>query len=212
MGSKYARGDKAVGICQRCSRKLLRRHMDEDGYYPSLIVCDECRDERHPQERLPKLDDPTTIYKPAPDDVGIPPVLTVENLGINNGLRVSWTEAEPINARIETYVLYARNVTLGEEFAVIATLPITYDIFMAITDQDLSFDHEGLESGTVYEYFVAAVTANDGPDTLTSNRAQGVTETVDTDYLLCENLDPIMTEDYDGAAVDDEHILWLGVL
>lgn len=78
MARKYVRADKTVGICQRCSKKQLRKHMVEDGYYPGLMVCPDCADQRHPQERLPKLDDPVTVYKPAPDDVGAPPELSVE--------------------------------------------------------------------------------------------------------------------------------------
>ncbi len=160
--------------------------MVEDGYYPSLIVCRECRDERHPQERLPKLDDPVTIFKPAPDDVGEPPELSGEMTG--NDAHLSWTEAEPINARIDSYDLY-RRVQGDADWTLVVSLPITYDVFMAIEAQTLEYDDSGLNAATVYEYFVEAVTDPEGPDTMGSNiveltTAPGASITPETGELV----------------------------
>jgi hypothetical protein len=33
-----------------------------DGYKPGLLVCNECCDDDHPQERLPDTADPITLY------------------------------------------------------------------------------------------------------------------------------------------------------
>lgn len=165
MATKYVRGDKAVGICQRSGIKMLRRDMVEDGYYPGLMVHPQWKDERHPQERLPKLADPVTVYKPAPDDVGDPPELSGELTG--NSAHLTWTEAAPINARIDSYDLYRRPV--GGEFTLVVSLPVTYDIFMAITSETLVYDDVGLSTGVTFEYFVVANTDPEGPDVLSSN-------------------------------------------
>jgi len=64
---RYARGDNAIAICERCSEKRLRRHLIYDGQYPDLLVCPECWDPKHPQEYLPPTFDPVTIYDPTGD-------------------------------------------------------------------------------------------------------------------------------------------------
>jgi len=64
---RYARGDHAIGFCERCSIKMLRRRMVYDGQYPDLLVCQECWDPKHPQEYLPPAFDPVTIYDPTGD-------------------------------------------------------------------------------------------------------------------------------------------------
>lgn len=64
---RYARGDNAVAICERCSKKRLRRTLVYDGQYPDLLVCPECWDPKHPQEYLPAVTDPATIYDPTGD-------------------------------------------------------------------------------------------------------------------------------------------------
>lgn len=58
----YARGINALGICERCSIKTLRRLLTYDGQFPDLLVCDECWDPKHPQEYLVAMSDPVTIY------------------------------------------------------------------------------------------------------------------------------------------------------
>lgn len=59
---RYARGDNALGICERCSKKMLRKHMVYDGQIADLLVCSDCWDPKHPQEYLPDVSDPVTIY------------------------------------------------------------------------------------------------------------------------------------------------------
>jgi hypothetical protein len=166
---KFATGHKAVGICMRCSKKRPRRELVEDGYYPGLMVCPDCFDGRHPQERLPRLQDPTTIYKPAPDDVGYPPDLSVVQNG--NSASLAWTEAVPINARIDSYDVYRRAGPTGN-FTRVATFPISYDVFMEITAQTLVYSDTGLSTGTVYYYQIVANTDPEGPDVLTSNTVE----------------------------------------
>ncbi len=70
MGSgsgKYARGDNALGICERCGDKVLLKELRFDGYLIDLQVCNDCWDPYHPQERLPDVSDPITLRDPTGD-------------------------------------------------------------------------------------------------------------------------------------------------
>lgn len=80
VGTAYARGSKAWGICQRCGLRALLSDLVFDGYYRNLRVHVECRDDRHPQERPVKVSDPQTLWKPSPEAQGIPPVLSGEEI------------------------------------------------------------------------------------------------------------------------------------
>jgi hypothetical protein len=64
---RYARGYNALAICERCSQKSLRRKLVYDGQFPDLLVCTSCWDPKHPQEYLPAVTDPVTIYDPTGD-------------------------------------------------------------------------------------------------------------------------------------------------
>jgi len=64
---RYARGDNALGMCERCSKKMLLKELTYDGYYKDLLVCPECWDPYHPQERLPEVSDPVTLRDPTGD-------------------------------------------------------------------------------------------------------------------------------------------------
>ena len=66
-GSRYARGDKAWAHCERCGDKVLLKQLKYDGQYPDLQVCLDCWDEKHPQEWLPGVFDPVTLYDPTFD-------------------------------------------------------------------------------------------------------------------------------------------------
>ncbi len=67
LGSAYAKGKWALGECRRSGRKMLLRNMVADGYYPNLIVDPEWYEPKHPQESLPKVRDPVSLFRPAPD-------------------------------------------------------------------------------------------------------------------------------------------------
>lgn len=75
MAKRYARGDHAVGECQRSGKKMLRRLMVEDGHIPGLIVAPEWYEPRHPLLDLKHFDDPIALYRPAPENL---PGQTVE--------------------------------------------------------------------------------------------------------------------------------------
>lgn len=63
----HAIGRNAIGICERSGKKMLRRQMVYDGQYPDLLVAPEEWDPKHPQEYLPDVSDPVTIYDPTGD-------------------------------------------------------------------------------------------------------------------------------------------------
>ena len=64
---RYAEGKFAVGECARSGRKMLLKDMMADGYYPSLIVDPAWYEAKHPQESLPEIQDPVSLWRPAPE-------------------------------------------------------------------------------------------------------------------------------------------------
>lgn len=67
MSIKYAEGRKAWGECERCGLRFLLNDLINDGYKQDLLVCQPCWDMDHPQERLPDVVDPITLYEPTGD-------------------------------------------------------------------------------------------------------------------------------------------------
>lgn len=67
IGAAWAKGKWAVGECARSGRKMLLRNMIADGYYPNLIVDPRWYEPKHPQESLPSVRDPTSLFRPAPE-------------------------------------------------------------------------------------------------------------------------------------------------
>ena len=67
MARQYARGNKAVGECQRSGIKAPLNSLVRDGYYPDMMVVPEWYEGRHPQEELKPVDDPVNLHRPAPD-------------------------------------------------------------------------------------------------------------------------------------------------
>lgn len=62
----FARGDRAVGLCQRCGFKYLLKELKEE--YTHLLVCPTCFDPE-PEDRKPgpRVFDPEALRRPAPD-------------------------------------------------------------------------------------------------------------------------------------------------
>ena len=63
MGARYAKGDRAWGICQRCGQRDRLYALVFDEHYPLLRVHRECFDIRHPQERLLPVLDPVALWR-----------------------------------------------------------------------------------------------------------------------------------------------------
>lgn len=78
MAQKYAKGNKAWGICGRSGRKMLLKDMVFDGRYPNMRVDPAWYEGKHPQEYLAQVDDPTALFRPSPEVINAPtaPVLT----------------------------------------------------------------------------------------------------------------------------------------
>lgn len=178
INSTYARGAKAWGICQRCGLRALLNDLVFDGYYRDLRVHPECRDDRHPQERPPTIKDPVTLWKPSPEQPGIPPVLsaalvrpgavvlTGQNLGDFN--RLTWTASVPFLNDLAGYRLYLSDNTL-------------------ITDtgnpDDLTTDHVGLEPGD-YTYYVVAYDTENNVSAHSNEVTLTVSGTFDADVFV----------------------------
>lgn len=78
MAQKYAKGQHAWGICGRSGKKMLLKDMVFDGRYPNMRVDPDWWEDKHPQEFLPKVEDPVALYRPSPEVIDAPssPVLT----------------------------------------------------------------------------------------------------------------------------------------
>jgi len=78
MAKQYARGERAWGICGRSGRKMLLKDMVFDGRYPNMRVDPAWYEAKHPQETLPRVEDPVALYRPSPEVIAAPtaPVIT----------------------------------------------------------------------------------------------------------------------------------------
>lgn len=127
-GSRYARGDRAWGLCQRCGLRFLLRNLTFDGYMPGLRVCYGCRDDRQSQEYPVNVTDPEALYKPAPDDAPWDAVLSFVVSG--STINLAWIPPDPSGAaRYEAYSLYRAFSTDGINFTgftLLSTFPVVY--------------------------------------------------------------------------------------
>lgn len=74
MTRPFARGERALGICDRCGFTYLLKELKEqveDARLTGLLVCYECLDEDQPQLQLGKIpiNDPQALQNPRPDRV-----------------------------------------------------------------------------------------------------------------------------------------------
>jgi hypothetical protein len=56
-----------IGICGRCSRKMLLAELRPDPNYPNLMVCDEDRDDYDPYRLAPRQEDQVVLPFVRPD-------------------------------------------------------------------------------------------------------------------------------------------------
>lgn len=148
-GSKYATGDRAWGLCQKCGLRFLLRTLVFDGYYPNLRVCSGCYDSRQPQEFLVDVTDPTALWKPSPEWGPENPQLSA--VAFAGEVDLSWTECIPRGgSRVADYLLYRSLSTDGVNFTAsiqIADLPVVYytDLADLVENGDPKFDNEGIK-------------------------------------------------------------------
>lgn len=126
--SKYARGSRAWGLCQKCGLRFLLRTLLFDGYFPGLRVCAGCYDSKQPQEFLVDVTDPTTLYRPSPEFGPKPSVLVA--MQVSNAIVLNWSETDPRgNARVKEYQVWQASSPYPDMFpseTLIATLPVEY--------------------------------------------------------------------------------------
>lgn len=70
--SAFAKGSKALGICDRCGFSFLLKELKEEtwnGKRRRNLVCRSCWDPDHPQNFLHKIktNDPQALRNPRPD-------------------------------------------------------------------------------------------------------------------------------------------------
>jgi hypothetical protein len=158
----YARGDRAWGICQRCGLRDRLHALLFDQQYPNLRVHVECWDEKHPQERLLPVSDPSSLWRPSPEDYPLSqPVLTAE-IDVD-GVQVTWTESVSPVLNVYGYRLY-RSVNDGA-YELVDTLLVVRDDFGAIIQNALEYlDEEEYEAGDVILYYVVAFSGTTEPE------------------------------------------------
>lgn len=154
-GNRYAFGAKAWGICCRCGlRDLLNKLVLTDGYFPWMRMHQECRDDKHKQERLVKVTDPIALWRPSPEDeLNVAPILSgVQNGGAND---LSWSAASMQVGRIESYQLYIS--TDNDSFSLLVGQDVSYAWDGSIEDEPLDYSHTPVVPGTIYYYYVVAL-------------------------------------------------------
>lgn len=127
-GSKYARGTRAWGLCQKCGLRFLLRDLVFDGYYPGLRVCSGCYDDKQPQEFLIDVTDPIALWRPSPEFGPKPSVLS--GYGISDKIFLTWTETTPRGgARVSSYSIFRAVSSDPTSFpppSFLAILPVEY--------------------------------------------------------------------------------------
>lgn len=188
MARKYASGNRAWFECGRCGQRGLYRNSMFDGYFPNMRVHPECWEDKHPQENLPKVNDPIALYRPSPENIEqTPPILSVT--GDSLSFTLTWTQAETIDGRVESYDVY-RSVD-GADYVLLSSLSVTYDDFMAILSETLTYFDGDVGGDHTYSYYIGAADRH-GLTEMTSNIVD--LETVEL-YRIAEDGTPRITED-----------------
>lgn len=154
MSNRYAPGRRAWGECARSGARALLKHLVFDGRYPNLRVLPDWYEGRHPQEILPKVDDPIALYRPSPQNLPQPttPVLAGE-LVAGPAASLTWSASTSTVALIASYLLY-RAVNDGDP-ELLATIEVERDEFAAITSEN-AYEDDTVQAGNTYHYHLVA--------------------------------------------------------
>lgn len=149
--------------------------LKQDGYFKHLIVCGDCWDGEHPQEKLLRVSDPVGLYLGTPDTI-YPPTAPVMNTPVLLGddVELSWTASLSPDSGVAGYRVMRATGPTGE-LTQIADLPVTRDDFGGITNEPLSYTDENLTTGA-YQYVVRAYDMRSWP--LVSADSNSVSVTV----------------------------------
>lgn len=174
MPRKYAIGRRAWFICGRCGQRGLYRDSVFDGYYPNVRVHPECFEDRHPQEKLVKVDDPIALWRPSPDPFGLQtdistPVLAGSYSFTTGDYTLTWSESIASYALVDQYHIYRREISVDPttEFELLATFDVVRD-WETTRLNDLEYIDTTVSIGFTYEYYVVGHPV-EGPDSLNSN-------------------------------------------
>lgn len=85
---------------------MLLKNMVFDERYPNMRVDPDWWEGKHPQEFLPKVNDPTALYRPAVEVIDGPtaPVLTGQQIAVSQ-VSITWTPAETDISEILSYTI-----------------------------------------------------------------------------------------------------------
>lgn len=170
MAQKYARGTRAWGICGRGGHKLLLKDMVFDERYPNMRVDPDWFEGKHPQELLPKVEDPIALYRPAPEVVDGPTAPVATAAQILATVSLTWTPSETDITEIASYTI-SRNVD-GGAFSALITCNVLRDFLGGIIGVQgcstiPSIPHNDTSSGSVFD----KTTNEDAPITYVDSTA-----------------------------------------
>ena len=79
---RYANGKIAKGQCMRCGHVVPYKKLSFDDYVKNLLVCPDCYEDEHPQDKVDTKADAIVLSHPAPllDDVPVDSDLLVDSL------------------------------------------------------------------------------------------------------------------------------------
>lgn len=143
---------------------------------PNLRVHASCYEAKHPQENLPRLDDPVALWRPSPEVI-LPPSAPVLE-GELGSIILSWTESTMGEYQVNTYLIY-RAVGGSGVFELLHTFAVTRDAFGARTNE-LTYTDENVEFETDYAYYVVGRPVK-GPDSPNSNIVEFTTPAAQPD-------------------------------
>lgn len=180
MAQKYARGMHAWGICGRSGRKMLLKDMVFDERYPNMRVDPDWFEGKHPQELMPKVEDPVALYRPAVEVIDAPstmvltlsappvppPVLSVTVVA-GPALDLTWTVDALLAAEVASYRIY--RATNNGAYTLLNTVAAPTQVYVDTT----------VTGGNTYGYFVVGVSTN-GSQTAISNILSANGTIVDT--------------------------------
>src|SRR5438105_387515 len=134
LAKQYARGSRAWGICASSGRKMLLKDLVFDGRFPNMRVDPAWREDKHPQETLPRVEDPVALYRPSPEVIAAPtaPVLAVVLVGVNPQL--TWDPSESGITEIKSYDIYRG--TDGATPTLLINCPVRRDFLGGIKSID----------------------------------------------------------------------------
>lgn len=197
-GMRYARGERAWGICGRSGARALLKDLVFDGRYPNMRVLPSWWEPRDPLDYMPRVEDPIALWRPAPESLPQPtaPVLTGEV--VSDDAQLEWTESTTPASQVDTYLLYRRRDD-EEDYMLLLTFAVTRDFLGGITE-DLEYLDASFATGHFFDYYVIGVAVQGGQSPPSNVVRLG--EDLEADVLVTDDGDPIVTDGGDEILVE----------